>query len=55
MQYYEKIKNCLFFVLELPKHVQKNKIDDDCYGYDDDDIIYSPEKPISLNSNNVSK
>jgi len=43
-------------VSELPKDVRKNKIDDDCYGYDDDDdIIYSPEKPISLNSNNVSK
>jgi len=46
-------------VSELPKDVQKTKIDDNCYLYDDDDdevsIIYSPEKPISLNSNNVSE
>lgn len=44
---------------ELPKDVQKNKIDHNCYHNDDvdddDSIIYSPEKPISLNSNNVSK
>lgn len=46
----------LIFVSGIPKDVQKNKIDDDCYVDDDDDqsIIYSPEKPISVNSNNVS-
>lgn len=57
-QYYPKIKNCLFFcVSEIQKDVQKDKIDN-CYVDDDDDddksIIFSPEKPISINSNNVS-
>jgi len=57
-QYYAKIKNCcLYFVSEISKDVQNNKIDDTCYVDDDDDdksIIFSPEKPISVNSNNVS-
>lgn len=57
-QYYAKVKNCLFFVSGLPKDVQTNKKYDDIFVVDDDDdgesIIFSPEKPISSNSNNVS-
>lgn len=47
----ENIKNYLFYLVELPKNIQEHKIDDDD---DDDCIIFSPEKTISSNSNNVS-
>lgn len=52
----QKLKIAYLFVSDIPKTVKKNKIGDNCYNDDDDDsIIYSPEKPISINSNNVSK
>ncbi|XP_022183329.1 Bloom syndrome protein homolog [Myzus persicae] len=55
-----KVKNPTYYAKKgLPKDVQTNKKYDDIFVVDDDDdgesIIFSPEKPISSNSNNTSK
>ncbi|XP_026809821.1 Bloom syndrome protein homolog [Rhopalosiphum maidis] len=54
-----KVNKTTYDKKELPKDIQKNKIED-CDGVDDDDddddsIIYSPEKIIPFNPNNTSK
>lgn len=45
-------------MLESPKNIQKNKIDDNCYIVDDDNdsdsIVFSPEKKCSSNQFYVS-
>lgn len=45
-------------MLESPKSIQKNEIDDSCYivdnDYDSDSIVFSPEKKLVFNQYNVS-